>query len=662
MLPAPRLPQAGPRVPAMLNCIVPVVALAAGVAIDDRVAGIARDYPQIVTPGTIGTSRHGRPLHLLTLAAPGDEPWEHRPALLVVAGVHGQHLVGVETALGVAERLARDHAEALANVTVYVVPALNADSIAFHAGDGHGIDFGRTLAPYDADRDGRIAEDPGEDVSGDGLITMMRVHDPAPGSGLARTHIPDPDEPRLMRPADPAKGEAPTHAYVIEGIDNDRDGEFNEDGVGGSAGGGVLLDRNFPVHWPEHTEGCGITSLSEPEARAFVRFVLDHPHIVAAVIYGMRDSIVNLPEAGKLDPSGRVPTGIDEADKPYLEELSKQFREITGMTDAPRGEGAGSAWTWLYAGAGILAIETPVWVRPDLVKRAEPGPDDAEPAAEPAPAPPDEPEVVMVGSLRVPLTPEGVQAAMASAMAMNVGAQQELMAAFMAPAAETQAKLMALSGGAPGAPQPPARAPQTRRTEGGRAPKKDGSDDAKWLAYSDTERGGAGFVEWASVEHPALGTVEVGGFVPSFRVNPPDDDLPRLADEQAAFAARLISKLPRLEVEVPQARRVGEGVWRISLCLRNAGYLPTRSAMGVRADRIAPDLVLIDLPPEAIISGAKVRRFPAVPGSGASVEPEWLVAAPDGATVSLVLRSAVLGERVLDVVLREPPAPAPGDP
>jgi len=54
---------------------------------------------------------------------------------------------------------------------------------------------------WNEDNDGQVDEDGPEDLDGNGLITMMRVKSPE-GRWLI-----DPEEPRLMRPADPKKGE-----------------------------------------------------------------------------------------------------------------------------------------------------------------------------------------------------------------------------------------------------------------------------------------------------------------------------------------------------------------------------------------------------------------------------------------------------------------------
>ena len=83
--------------------------------------------------------------------------------------------------------------------------------------------------------DDREDEDGAEDLDGNGIITMMRVKDPE-GEWL-----PLEGEPRLMKKADPAKGEKGIFKLYPEGLDNDGDGQYNEDGPGG-----VNVGVNFP--------------------------------------------------------------------------------------------------------------------------------------------------------------------------------------------------------------------------------------------------------------------------------------------------------------------------------------------------------------------------------------------------------------------------------
>ena len=80
-----------------------------------------------------------------------------------------------------------------------------------------------------------------------------------------------------------------------EGIDNDGDGKFNEDGIGG-----LDLHRNYPENWRpdsglDATErgwtqfGAGEYPLSEPETRSFVLFLLKNPHI--SIVNSMDTSV-----------------------------------------------------------------------------------------------------------------------------------------------------------------------------------------------------------------------------------------------------------------------------------------------------------------------------------------------------------------------------------
>ena len=64
----------------------------------------------------------------------------------------------------------------------------------------------------DADNDGRFDEDGPEDLNKDGYISIMRVKDP---KGPYMVH---PEDPRLLRRADAAKGEAGGYAIYWEGV------------------------------------------------------------------------------------------------------------------------------------------------------------------------------------------------------------------------------------------------------------------------------------------------------------------------------------------------------------------------------------------------------------------------------------------------------------
>ncbi len=554
-----------------------------------------------VSASTLVSSRGGRVVRLLTLALPGEAPVEQRPGLLLVAGMDGRHRVGISTAVGVAERLAREQPEWLARAVVYVVPCVNPDGVEAARATPR-RDFGRSPMPADADRDQRIDEDPAEDLNGDGVITMMRVKSPGPLTGLRPTHMPDPDEPRLMRAPDPNKGERATHVLLIEGTDNDGDGEFNEDGAGGSAGGGVDFDMQFPAHWPEFKDGAGQIPLEEPAARALVEWTLAHPNVSAVVVFGRHDNLVNIPEAGKFDASGEVPIGIEQDDKAMYEAVAKSFKGVTGMTEAAKVDTAGSFGAWAYAHFGVPTFMTPVWARPDTIKR------EGESTSE------------KKGKKRDELRAEG--------------------SASQTDREKSDAPDEPKPDASPASPVTPESAPEAEpepRPEGTPARPEPKTEEAKWLRYSDDHRGGAGFVEWRSFEHPQLGPVEIGGFVPGFTLDAPDSELDRLADEQAAFVADLVGRFPRVEA-FAEAVSLGPGVYRVAVRLTNSGVWPTSCRIGVKARRSLPVIVTLQAPVESIVSGERVQRSPAVAGGGGTYDAAWVVLGRAGESVRASIR------------------------
>lgn len=616
----------------------------------------------------LGRSQEGHALSGWRLARPepdalGRGP-DERPALLIVAGLDGRHDFGTRLALTLIDRLVTEHAELLESRTVYIVPDLNPDNDAlFDRPGAPRAAFGRAPRPLDADADGRVAEDPGEDLNGDSMITMMRVRRPAPGTGLTATLVADPDEPRLLRAPDGSKGEIAEYALLVEGIDNDGDGKFNEDGVAGSAGGGVDLDRNFPALWPEHEDGAGRYQLSEPETRRLVEWMLERDNIVCVLAFTSADNIINTPGAGKFAPDGREPSGIEEGDRDAYEKVRETFKEITGQTGAPGRDWAGSFTQWAYGHFGVYSFATPGWVRPNLVQRAEDGGERAEkPDGEgggPAPPPDPDAERRALQERGVPqflidfivATPEERGAMVAEFGSLTEQEQAERMAAVAALPQDLQLRVRALISGQPD----PARAGGGggRRDRASRPGAGGESDEAAWIRYSDEHLGGRGFAAWTPFDHPQLGGVEIGGLVPGVTHEPPEGEWGRVADEQTEFVSRLLGLLPELRVEALPPERLARGVWRVRVRGSNPGGLPTAGAIGVKARRVAPIVVSIGVAVEDIVAGQRVERWDAIGAHGAHADAEWVIRAPDGATVPVEVRSSVFGDRVIEIVLEE---------
>ena len=80
-----------------------------------------------------------------------------------------------------------------------------------------------------------------------------------------------------------------------------------------------------------------------------------------------------------------------------------------------------------------------------------------------------------------------------------------------------------------------------------------------------------GFVEWQQVQHPTLGTVEVGGFAPYATNNPPAGSLAELGQSHAEFAVYLTSLFAEVRIADVEVVDHGGGVFEINAEIENAG-------------------------------------------------------------------------------------------
>jgi hypothetical protein len=609
----------------------------------ERVREIAAEHGDIVAWKEIGRSRRDRPLVVARVAAPGENDPDQRPALLIVAGVDGRHRVGSEVAARLLDSLAADPPEFLQSTTVFILPCLNPDTIAWHADPDHvRVDFGRVFGETDADHDRRSMEDPADDLNEDGVITLMRVKDPGPGTGLRAEYLIDPENAKLLKRADPAKGERAEYALLVEGEDNDGDGLFNEDGPGG-AGGGVDLNMNFPYRWPELTDGAGMHQLSEPESRAIARWMLDTPNIGAVLVYGPGDTLINIPEAGKMDPSGQVPLGIEQGDKQAFDDIAKLYKEATKINEAPGIELAGSFVGWAYGTYGVPAFQSQVWVRPDQLKseekKEEPKKDEAGDAK-----PEEKPSVEgLIEKFRA-AGPEERQRLMEEAQKLSEEDRAKLRDAVRGLMGGGGGRGRGGGGGGGPRQQPQAGAKQVT------------GDDAKWLKLNE-DRVAAGepsrFIEWAPFEHPQLGEVEIGGFVPGFKHTPRFEDLDGLVAAQGSFLEALAGKLPRLVAKEPLVEPLGPGIYRITVRVVNEGGMPSISAIGAKARRALPTIVSLDIPIERLVAGERIARHWGIPPNGGLADTEWVVSGRPGSDLKIDFAPTVGAERTVTIQLPE---------
>ncbi len=568
------------------------------------------------TMRTIGTSREGRDIWLIEIANTSGTLVTERPGLLVVGNLEGDHVVGSQLALETIRYLLSSDEADLDNQVFYVVPRLNPDGAeAMFAIVKH--DRRRNALPYDDDNDGRVDEDPPDDLNGDGVITVMRVPD---ASG---TYLQDPDDPRLVKEADAAEGE--TGAYTIhwEGRDNDGDGFLNEDGPGG-----VDLNRNFQHVYPYWEADAGPYMVSEPESRALMGFMIANRHIGAIITYGHSDNLVSPPDA-----SG------DLADPNIL--------GLHAAADAANGDifeqgvfGGGGGGGFRFGGGGL----------PGAVPRlrgAQPGSDnDPQSGRRPAETVNKQDlsyfEVVSDAYKEITGIEKVGYNRVAEGAFFQWGYYQ-----FGVPSFSTQGWAL---------PEPEVDEEDEEGQEPARSDRDQGSGGGGFEATLLQALEGAGidaFVDWTPFDHPDLGPVEIGGFRPYATTNPPAADLPGLGRAHGEFTVRVASMLPRVRFAGSEVTNHGGGVFTVSVTVENTGFFPTSLQHGVVSRAVQPTTVQIQVDPETILTGAaKSSTFRRLDGSGARMEFSWVIQAREGSTVEVRVRSQKGGTDSTTVTLR----------
>jgi len=243
----------------------------------------SEEYPDLIDLYTGGKSFEDRDIYQVTLTNKKTSKDTDKPSMAIDANRHSGEVTAAESALWMLNYLLTNYGKD-AGITELI------DTKAFYFRINNNPDGSElylntaqsnrsSVRPHDDDRDGLIDEDPGEDLDGDGFIRQMRKANPDSGN-----YIIDPRDAsgKLMKRVKDGEGNWDVYS---EGIDNDGDGKYNEDGIGG-----LDLHRNYPENWrpePDHdaTErswtqgGAGEFPLSEPETRSFVLFLLEHPNI-----------------------------------------------------------------------------------------------------------------------------------------------------------------------------------------------------------------------------------------------------------------------------------------------------------------------------------------------------------------------------------------------
>ncbi len=522
---------------------------------------LGKEHSALCTVKSIAKSPGGRDILVLIIGT-GDR--DNKPGIAVLGGIEGSHLAGRELATGLADYLLKNSGSAeiknlLNKVTFYVIPDVSPDASEQYF---QGLKYERNVnsRPVDDDRDFETDEDPFDDLNNDGLITMIRVADPAGKFMIS------PEDERIMVEADLSKGQTGSYTLYSEGIDNDKDGKFNEDGPGG-----VNFNRNLTYNYEEFGNGSGLHPVSEPESVAVLDFLYDHFNIYTTVAFGPQDNLnqsarpgADRPGGGQAQgqgasqdqtpgqsrmqgafqmqgfppPSGsgtgagsmrmmmgqdRKITSVLKQDEIINKLVSDKYREITGVKGSPSSkQSPGNFMEWAYYHYGRYSFSTPAWWIP--VER-------------------------------------------------------------------------------------------------------DKNPDAAFLKFAEENKMENVFVPWTEIKHPDFPgkKVEAGGIRPFVSINPPEDRLQELIEKNSRFIIEMAGMHPELDFLDLKIEDQGENIFRLTLRVHNKGIFATCAAAGER--NLYTRLMGISLETsdnQRFLSGQKVQRIGRLEG-GESAEFSWLI-------------------------------------
>ena len=322
----------------------------------------AAETPDLVTLESMGKSYEGREIWVLTLTNKATGPHSEKPALWIDGNIHASELSPSTACLYYLNQLVTQYGQddeitrLLDTRAVYLCPRLNPDGAEWAMESPPRIRRSSTRPyPYNETPLPGLEE---ADIDGDGRILYMRIKDP---NGGWKSH---PDEPRLLVKRGGTEVGGTYYRVMVEG-------KFNApfDGVTITEQAikeNLDLNRNYPAEWrPEGEQyGAGPYPASEPEIRAQVQFIVDHPNITGAIQFHTYSGVLLRPYGTHADDFFPV------QDLRVFKEIGKVGTEITGYPNVsvfhdfkydPKEVITGVFDDWMYDHLGVYAWTVEIW-------------------------------------------------------------------------------------------------------------------------------------------------------------------------------------------------------------------------------------------------------------------------------------------------------------
>jgi hypothetical protein len=552
-----------------------------------HLVSLTKQNPNLIRVGSIARSIGKNRVWVIEVGKGTKQDRKTRPAMLIIAGIEGNDLIGCSVAVSWVEYLIEQYkndteiTKLLETMTIYVIPRLNPDAAA-HFFAQPKSETPMNNKPVDDDHDGLIDEDGPEDLNSDGLITWMRIED------TEGEYILDPKDDRLVLKADHLKSEVGAWRYLSEGIDNDHDELWNEDGPGG-----VNFNRNFPYNFVFFAPNAGVHQVSEAETRALADFVIEHPNIGVVVTYGSADNLLKTPKGAR--PAGRRQpmTEIHEDDVGYYRVMGEVYRKALGLDKELEGASVpGSFSDWMYYHRGRLSLAARAWspaIAVELSKTTE--------------------------------KKEETEQEEAEENSEKTEEQEEQ---------GSKSKLEKSNN-----PDKDAKKDTDKRNEKERK-------ELKWFDEYAPEA----FVKWQAIEHPDFPNqrAEVGGYHPFALTNPPTGMIEQTTAKHTDFLTTVAHRLPCIGIRKIESQHLGRSVYEVKIQVENTGFLPTVLEHGQTTRQIHPTRLIIEMDDSFFLSGTKITNLPAIQGSGGMVELRYIIRAPNRKNIDFKVNSMLAGQ------------------
>jgi len=513
---------------------------------------LEKTNPGMVKSTILTTTPGERPLYLLEIGNEINSQQRLNPSIFVGANLEGDRPLTTEGAIFLAELILADpsHYDSL---SWYIVPQGNPDA-ANRYFNAVQFEDSRNDYPTNDDRDDRIDEDGVNDLNGDGLITKMRVKHPD------GTWMVSEKDTRLMQIADPGKGEKGVYKIYSEGIDEDEDGSYNEDGPGGTNVG-----INFPQLYKHHTASGGIFPGSAPESYAIMKFVFEHPDIAMIVSFGSTNWCYTPPWSGRKGEADLSKIRLSErqarqfnldASRTYtIKELVEILKAENPQMDIDESMIAG----FLGLGAALNPQEGDLLFYKKYAKE-----------------------------YKEFLEEQGVEQERSDPVPAKDGSF-ELWGYFQVGVPVFSMDLWAIN----------------KPDSGMVSPDNVLAMEKTLLSYSDSLLERKGFVNWESYEHPTLGQLEIGGFAPYLGTTPPYEWADSLLKLQVPWILNLAGELPDLHLYEVKTTSMGNGIYQLDIWIENRAFIPFPTDMGARNRQPAPAILTLEGEQVEMISGYK---------------------------------------------------------